>query len=87
VNAQSHASIKDTQAGNVDGSDASLGPCTLQRSDDLELTLASSSFSGTISYSFAPASGADCSDQLTAAGGPFGALPCTVTYSVTAAQQ
>jgi hypothetical protein len=87
VDAQSHVSIQDTQAGNVDGTDASLGPCTLQRSDDLELALAGSSFTGSIGYSFAPASGADCSDQLVASGGSFEALPCSVTYSVTAAQQ
>jgi hypothetical protein len=87
LNAQSHASIQDSVAGNVDGTDASLGPCTLDRSDDLELDLGSGSFTGTVSYSFAPASGAGCSDQLTASGGTFDALPCTVTYSVTAARQ
>jgi hypothetical protein len=87
VNTQSHASIEDSVAGNVDGTDAALGPCTLDRSDDLEITLAGSSFSGTVSYSFAPASGATCTDQLTSAGGQYDALPCTVTYSVSATQQ
>jgi len=87
VSSQAHVSIQDSVAGNVDGTDASLGPCTLDRSDDLELELGSGSFTGTVSYSFAPASGAGCSDQLTASGGTFEALPCTVTYSVTAAKQ
>jgi hypothetical protein len=87
VNAQSHASIQDSVAGNVDGTDAALGPCTLDRSDDLELNLGGGSFTGTVSYSFTPAAGAACSDQLSASGGTFDALPCTVTYSVTAAQQ
>jgi hypothetical protein len=87
VTSQAHASIQDSVAGNVDGTDAALGPCTLDRSDDLELNLGSGSFTGTVSYSFAPASGATCSDQLTSAGGTFDALPCTVTYSVTAAKQ
>jgi hypothetical protein len=87
VNAASHASIEDSLAGNVDGTEASLGPCTLDRSDDLELDLASGSFTGTISYSYTAASGANCTDQLTGSGGTFDTLPCTVTYSVTAAKQ
>ncbi|HEY3821675.1 MAG TPA: hypothetical protein VGL81_31125 [Polyangiaceae bacterium] len=87
VSSQSHASIQDSVAGNVDGTDAALGPCTLDRSDDLELDLTSDSFTGTVSYSFTPSAGASCGDQLTASGGSFEALPCTVTYSVTAAKQ
>jgi hypothetical protein len=86
-NASSHASITDAEGGNVDGTDASLGPCTMERSDDLEIQLASGSFTGTISYSFTVATGADCSDQLVAAGGQFDALPCTVTYTATASKQ
>jgi len=87
VNAQSHASIQDSEAGNVDGTDASLGPCTLDRSDDLELDLEGGSFTGTVSYSFTPTAGANCSDQLAGSGGTFETLPCTVTYTVTAARQ
>jgi hypothetical protein len=87
VNADSHASIQDSLAGNVDGTEASLGPCTLDRADDLELDLDSGSFTGTISYSYTAASGADCTDQLAGSGGTFETLPCTVTYSVTAAKQ
>jgi hypothetical protein len=87
VNSQSHASIQDSLAGNVDGTDAALGPCTLDRADDLELNLGGGSFTGTISYSFAAASGANCTDQLTSGGGTFDTLPCSVTYSVSAAQQ
>jgi hypothetical protein len=86
-NAASHVSITDTEAGNVDGTDAALGPCTMERSDDLELDLASGSFTGTVSYSFTVASGADCSDQLVASGGQYDALPCTVSYTVTASKQ
>jgi len=87
VNAASHVSITDTQGRNVDGTDAALGPCTMERSDDLELTLAPGSFAGTLSYSFAVASGADCSDQLVASGGTYDALPCTVSYTVAASRQ
>jgi hypothetical protein len=87
VNASSHATITDSEAGNVDGTDASLGPCTLQRADDLELDLAAGSFTGTVGYSFTVATGATCSDQLASYGGQFEALPCTVTYTVTASKQ
>ena len=87
VNADAQASIEDSVAGNVDGTEASLGPCTLDRSDNLQLDLASGSFTGTISYSYTAAAGADCTDQLMGSGGTFETLPCTVTYSVTAAQQ
>jgi hypothetical protein len=73
---------------NADSTDAGLGPCTLQRADDLELTLGSGStpttFSGTISYAYTPAAGASCSDVMSAAGGPFSALPCSVEYDVSA---
>jgi hypothetical protein len=87
VDTQSHASIQDSLAGNVDGTDAALGPCTLDRADDLELNLGNGSFTGTVSYSFTPAAGASCADQLTTSGGQFDTLPCTVTYSVSAAKQ
>jgi hypothetical protein len=74
---------------NADSTDAGLGPCNLQRTDDLELTLATGnkSFTGTISYSYVVASGATCTDQLASSGGQFSALPCTVTYTVTGTRQ
>jgi hypothetical protein len=85
------ATITTSVAANVDPSEAGLGPCTLARSDDIELTLATgappASFTGSISYAFAPQSGATCSDQLTTSGGTYDALPCTVSYTVTAARQ
>jgi hypothetical protein len=87
VNASSQASITDSASGNVDGTDAALGPCTMQRYGDLELDLASSSFTGTIAYTFSIASGADCSDQLVAAGGQYDTLPCSLTYTVSASKQ
>jgi hypothetical protein len=87
LNAASQVSITDTVGGNVDGTDAALGPCTMDRYDDLELDLGSGSFTGTLTYSFTVASGADCSDQLVASGGQYDALPCTVSYTVTASKQ
>jgi hypothetical protein len=81
-------SIKNTQQLNADSTDAGLGPCTLVRDDDLELTLAAgttpSSFSGTIGYTYTPANGATCTDVLSASGGTFSTLPCAVSYGVTA---
>ena len=87
LNPSSQVSITGAEGGNVDGTDAALGPCTMERDVDLELDLASSSFTGTLSYSFTVASGADCSDQLVASGGQFDALPCAFSYTVTASKQ
>ncbi len=39
---------------------------------------------GTLEIRFAPTSGSDCSASLAAFGGPFGALPCTVRYELSA---
>jgi len=81
-------SIKNTEQLNADSTDAGLGPCTLVRDDDLELTLAAgttpTAFSGTIGYTYTPASGATCTDVLSASGGSFSTLPCAVTYGVSA---
>jgi hypothetical protein len=90
IDGNSHASLEDTQTGNVDGTDASLGPCSMSRQDDLELAgpkAAGSPFTGTLGYSFSAAAGSDCSDQLTAAGGQYDALPCAITYSLSGTTQ
>lgn len=69
--------------------------CSIARSDALAITLVgadgepvadparTSSFSGSLVYAFAPTEGSDCSDQLTASGGGFEALPCEIAYEVT----
>jgi hypothetical protein len=75
---------------NVDPTDAGLGPCTLERHSVLDLDLtgtATGSFRGSIAYSFSGAAGADCSDQLSSAGGQYEALPCTITYSMVGTKQ
>jgi len=85
------ASVTNTTSVNVDPTDAGDGPCTMDRSDDLEITLSTAtsptSFTATITYTFSAASGADCSDQLASVGGAYDALPCTVVYSATANKQ
>jgi hypothetical protein len=62
--------------------------CTMTRSDAYEVTLASTqkSFTGTLSYTFSVVSGSNCSSQLSAAGGIYDVLPCTIAYSLSASQ-
>ena len=92
VNAQSEATLTGSQQDNVDGTvDGGLGPCTLERDDTVALALPAgatpSTFSGTINYAFSVVTGSDCSDQLAASGGQYGALPCAITYSMTGSRQ
>ena len=86
-----HASITADESANVDATDAGLGPCTMARADDIELTFAASSppasFTGTIAYSFTVPSGSTCTDQLASSGGSYATLPCSISYSVSAALQ
>ena len=87
LDAQAQTTISDTTQANVDGSEAGLGPCTMQRADQLQLALAPGtppvSFTGSFDYGFTVPAGSDCSDQLAASGGQYEALPCSVTYTVT----
>lgn len=68
--------------------------CSVSRTDVLAVTLIDAdakpttdpalmkSFSGALVYTFKPTEGSDCSDQLTASGGDFDALPCEVHYDL-----
>jgi hypothetical protein len=89
-------SITSILTANVDAPDAGLeGPCNLQSTTAINLTLATSSppatFTGTVSYTFAAATGVssmnDCTDQLSASGGTYDTLPCTAAYSLTGTRQ
>ena len=66
--AESQATLSTSQTANVDGSEAGLGPCDMQRNDTYQLSLSSGSpppsFSGTITYAFSVPSGYSCGDQL-----------------------
>jgi hypothetical protein len=88
---QLQATLTASQSSNVDATDAGAGPCTMDRDDSVVVTLGAgtppASFAGTMSYAFTVESGADCSDQLTAAGGAYDELPCAVTYTIVAARQ
>jgi hypothetical protein len=87
-----------TQAvtANVDGTEAGgPGPCDIQTTTTLGLTLSSSSapnaFTGTLSYAFEAATlvspTTNCTDQLSASGGSFDTLPCTTTYTLVGSHQ
>jgi len=86
ITPEDHATLTGFQLHNVDSTATGMGPCDLQRDDDLEVTLGAgspaSSFEGTIAYSFSPQVGADCSDQLARSGGMYASLPCSVSYTV-----
>jgi hypothetical protein len=88
LGANAHASLTTTLSGNVDGTaDGGFGPCTMERADDVELTLGPgsppASFSATITYSFDTQQGSSCSDQLSSSGGMYDTLPCKLAYSAT----
>jgi hypothetical protein len=91
VDSQS-ATLLAAEQVNVDGTaDGGLGPCTLERDDQLVVALGSGSppatFTGTISYAISAVSGSDCSDQLSTVGGMYTTLPCTITYTMTSTRQ
>jgi hypothetical protein len=88
--------ITSADSANVDGTDAGVpGPCDLQSTTVLDLALATSSppssFKGTLSYTFTAATGVssatDCTDQLSASGGLYDTLPCTISYSLVGTHQ
>jgi hypothetical protein len=89
--AQPSTTITDSATVNADSTDAGLGPCTLDTASNMQIDLGAGvppgRFTGTLSYSYTPASGATCSDVLTTAGGMYEQLPCTVTYTVIANRQ
>lgn len=96
MSSTTQVNISATVTANVDATEAGAeGPCDLQRTTAVDLTLAASSppstFTGSIAYTFQSSTGAstttDCTDQLSASGGPYDTLPCTATYAITGAIQ
>ena len=67
--------IEDSPALSADKPDAPLTTVT-------EATR----FTGKLTYRFAPMQGSECSDQTLDQGGDFAALPCEVSYDLSAAQ-
>lgn len=85
------ATLIGYQIANVDATGAGMGPCDLQRNDEVDIELGEgplpSSFEATLTYEFSAQEGADCSDQLSRAGGMYAALPCSISYSLTASRE
>ena len=86
------ATITGGDSANVDGaSDGGAGPCSMSRVDTLQIELGSGSppptFTGSLVYAFSADPGSVCSDQLSASGGMYDALPCTTTYTLSGARQ
>jgi hypothetical protein len=89
-------SITSVETANVDTTEAGVeGPCDMTSTTAISLTLSAdsppSSLKGTITYTFAAATGAssttDCTDQLASSGGLYETLPCTTTYTITGSHQ
>jgi hypothetical protein len=96
MSSANQVNITAVDTANVDASDAGVeGPCDLTSSTAMDLTLAAGSppptFTGTVTYTFTAATGVssttDCTDQLSASGGPYDTLPCTASYSLSGARQ
>ena len=91
LSATNAAHLTNDESGNVDPTDAGLGPCTMSRDDEVLITLAAGSppatFVGTVSYTFTVPAGSVCADQYSSAGGMFDTLPCTVSYTATGTRQ
>lgn len=97
VDATARTQLKAEIVQEVRAADAKArkAACSVSRTDALAVTLTgadakptidpslTTSFAGGLVYTFTPTEGSDCSDQLTASGGDFDALPCEVHYDLT----
>jgi hypothetical protein len=74
-----------------------VAACVVSRKDTLQVALmagtlpatdvvSTNAFTGSLSYHFEPIAGADCSDQLLSTNGDYEALPCDVTYDLSASR-
>lgn len=98
VDASGHTTLKASVTEIVRAADEKkkLAACSIARADVLDMLLADAdakpavdpndvkTFTGLISYSFTPTEGSSCEDQLTQSGGGYDALPCVVSYQLTA---
>jgi hypothetical protein len=87
------ASLTSTSTQSSYEGDSSVALCTIDRTDSLSATLTPdptiadeySAFTGTLTYAFAAdSSSSDCSGALVENGGGYAALPCTLTYNLSA---
>lgn len=90
LDANLHTSMTSEGTTTIHDADAGLAKCAITRDDALDTTLKIDpndangilGFNGTLGYTFSATSDSDCSDQLTAVGGGFDALPCSVSYAI-----
>jgi hypothetical protein len=96
MSSSTQVNITAIDTANVDTSEAGVaGPCDLTGTTVMALALATGSpppaFTGSISYTYAAATGVssttNCTDQLSASGGQYDTLPCTASYSLTGTRQ
>lgn len=98
VDAASMAKLESSSVHELRPAETRRALCSVARTDVLEVALRgadaqpareiadTASFAGALSYGFVPTDGSSCSDQLSAVGGGFEALPCEVRYEVAGAR-
>jgi hypothetical protein len=93
LSAANVAALTSTSSQASYSADSSVPLCAIDRTDTLSATLVPdptiaheySSFTGTLSYAFAQDSASsDCSGALADNGGAYAALPCSVSYTLSA---
>lgn len=85
LDAASHVTMSASTTATVIPPNPKTNPtgCTIGRTDAVAMTMTGTpitAFTGTLSYSFAPANGTDCSAAIGTDG--YAALPCTVSYTI-----
>ena len=96
VDPSAAAVLKSSATQTVRAADAKsqTAACAMQRDDVVNLVLApiakpavdlqpTTSFTGPLTYHFAPTEGSQCEDQLAESGGDYDVLPCDVHYELT----
>lgn len=101
VDRTARTQMKATDSRELRAADArnKLAACVVTRDDLLDVALAgdqpdaplttvseATRFTGKLTYRFVPMEGSECSDQTLDQGGDFAALPCEVSYDLSAAQ-
>jgi hypothetical protein len=82
LDANNKSTLTATTTSAVDG-----GSCVMARTDTTVLALdqaVPTAITGTLTLAFSASSTSDCSSQLSANGGPFQTVPCSVAYSFSA---
>jgi hypothetical protein len=98
VDANDNVALKASDSRQLRAADERnhVAACAVQRDDHLDVALAgdgeapisdlkdTTRLTGKLVYRFTPTEGSDCSDQTLDTGGDYAALPCEVSYDLTA---